>query len=307
MALSAELAHLARDNEDQDAQFFVLYPTRAHIPDDRNGLADRFVDGPTQLVLPHHDAVASWAAGGMTFFCLVPRRKPVNRRWIEVIDHYWCLWVDLDDLQGLERVEARLRPLDFWPSAIVSTGNQGFHLYFRLNFSLPVALIELYNQALAALVGGDQSNPPMPSTCLRVPGTVNETSCKTVELVELSGATYGPDSLRNLNAALLPTLEPIMVRLQRRRDRTERYLIRARRIVAAAERRLAAVEQREARSARVRQRLDRKLQKVEEREDRLDRIVQELGPQNQSRWRHGRLRWMLSRAARAVFPNRAAS
>ena len=61
----------------------------------------------------------------MWYFGVVPRKEPTTGPRLEVIEHYWCLWVDLDGPDGLEAVERELRPLDFWPSAIVNSGSRG--------------------------------------------------------------------------------------------------------------------------------------------------------------------------------------
>jgi hypothetical protein len=325
MALETELAHLVWDNPDLSEQVFILYPSRPMSARCASGLADRLDGPPTWRVLPYEDAIASWVGGEMRYFSPVPRQEPTHPRprriegRIEVIDHYWCLWVDLDGPHGLESVEARLRHLDFWPSAIVGSGNRGFHLYFRLALSVPIALIELYNRALAELVGGDVTSPAMPNTALRVPGTVNETSGRTAELVEMSGAAYGANALHRLNAGLLPALEPMMQKLQRRRQAAERR-------VAAAERRRQKVEQREERVfeirqeldrrgeriSEIRQQLDRKRAAVERREEHVDRRARALDDQRGAleRWKGNirarlqRLRRSLSRTARTLFPTR---
>jgi hypothetical protein len=314
MALETELAHLVWDNPDLSEQVFILYPSRSDVPARcPSGLADILDGPPTQHVLPYEDAIASWEGGEMRHFGPVPRQDPTRPRprrmriegQTEVIDHYWCLWVDLDGPHGLESVEARLRPLDFWPSAIVGSGNRGFHLYFRLALSLPIALIELYNRALAELVGGDVTAPAMPNTALRVPGTVNETSGRTAELVEMSGATYGANALHRLNAGLLPALEPMMHRLQRRRHASKRRLV-------AVERRRQELDRREERISEIRQQLDRKRAAVKRREEHVDRRARALDDQRGAleRWKGNirarlqRLRRSLSRTARTLFPTR---
>jgi len=320
MALETELAHLVWDNPDQREQVFILYPSRSAMPARcPSGLADRLDGPPTQHVLPYEDAIASWVGGEMRHFSPVPRQEPTRLRRIEVIDHYWCLWVDLDGPHALESVEARLRPLDFWPSAIVGSGNRGFHLYFRLALSVPIALIELYNRALAELVGGDATSPAMPNTALRIPGTVNETSGRPAELVEMSGVAYGGNALHRLHAGLLPALEPMMQKLQRRRQAAER-------IVAAAERRRQTVDQREERVSEIRQELDRRGERISEirqqldrkratlerREEHVDRRARALDDQRGAleRWKGNirarlqRLRRSLSRTARTLFPTR---
>ena len=266
MALRTDLADLVWTNPDVREQFFTLYPNSSALPPrPPTGLEDRFA---AQHVFPYDDALAAWASGDMRYFGVVPRKKPINDR-VELIDHYWCLWVDFDDPHGLDAVTRELSPLDFWPSAIVSTGHRGYHLYFRLEISLPLSLIEVYNRALAQLVGGDVNSPPMPSTRLRIPGTVHERSGGTARLVEMPGTAYGEDALRRLDAGLVPAVEPLMRRLQRRRLVAERK-------VDAALRMQERATQRNQRVSEISEKLDRRQKRLAEVREKLDRRAREL-------------------------------
>ena len=305
MTVATELADLVWENPDVHEQFFTLYAIRARpMPRFPSGVEDRFA-GPTQRVLPHEEAIASWASGEMGYFGVVPRKQPTTGLCLQVKGHYWGLWVDLDDPHGLEAVERELPPLDFWPSAIVHTGSRGHHLYFRLAIPLPLPLIELYNRALAQLLGGDTSSPPMPNTYLRVPGSVHEKSGRTAQLVEMSGAAYGENALRRLNAGLLPTLEPMVEKLQRHRRAAERKL-------QVAGDKLATIEQREQRASERHRRLKSTQKLLAETREELDRRARALDAQREALELQGdngggrrpvvarRLRRRLSRFARAA-------
>ena len=325
MTVATELADLVWENPDVREQFFTLYPSLTSLPRSFSGVEDRFT-GPVQGVLPYEEAIASWASGEVGYFGVVPRKEPTTgSRLVEVIEHYWGLWVDLDDADGLEAVERELRPLEFWPSAIINTGSRGHHLYFRLATSLPLPQIELYNRALAELVGGDAGYPPMPATYLRIPGSVHERSGGTAQLVEMSGAAYGENALHRLNAGLVPVLEPMMEKFQRDRraaqhklDRTlatleEREQKRQRR---ASERHLR-FKRKQKRLAEIREELDRRQKRLAETREKLDRRARALDAQRKAREPLGgngrrpavaqRLRRRLARLVRALVPTRSAS
>ena len=310
MTVATELADLVWENPGVREQVFLLCPSRASLPPRcPSGVADRFA-GPVQHVFPYDEAIASWASGEMRYFGLVPRKKSTTGSRLEVIERYWGLWVDLDDPGGLEAVERELRPLEFWPSAIVSTGSRGHHLYFRLATSLPLPLIELYNRALAELVGGDAGSSTMPNNTLRVPGSVHEKSGETAQFVEMSGTAYGEDALRRLNAGLVPVLESVMEKLQHRRRLAERKL-------ELAGHKLATSKQREQRDFERHLRLQGRQKRLDEFRDGLNRRSRALAAQRKALELRGdngrrplvaqRLRRRLSRLVRALVPTRSAS
>ena len=317
MTVATELADLVWENPEVREQVFLLCPSRASLPRPWSGGEEQFA-GPPQHMLPYEEAIALWASGEVGYFGVVPRKEPTTgSRLVEIIEHYWGLWVDLDDPDGLEAVERELRPLEFWPSAIVSTGSRGHHLYFRLATSLPLPQIEFYNRALAELVGGDASSPPMPNNALRVPGSVHEKSGGTAQLVEMSGAAYGENALRRLNAGLVPVLESVMERLQRRRLAAEREMEVAGHKLATIERKdQRAVEHyrrlksSQKRLAENREELDRRQKRLAETREELDRRARALDAQREALGLRGdngrrppvaqRLRRRLARLARAA-------
>ena len=313
MTVTTELADLVWENPDVREQFFLLSPNLASLPAPWPGVEHHF-PGPIQHVFPYEDAIASLASGEMTYFGVIPRKEPTDASRLEVIEHSWCLWVDIDDPDGLEAVERELRPLDFWPSAIVSTGSRGHHLYFRLATSLPLPLIELYNRALAQLVGADTRYTPMPNIVLKVPGTVHEKSGGTAQLVEMSGAAYGENALRRLNASLVPVLASVMETPQRHCQKGERELERTLKRIERRERRASERHRRNRRKQKrlteTREELDRRQKRLTETREELDRRARALDAQRKALELRGdngrrplvaqRLRRRLARLARAA-------
>lgn len=86
----------------------------------------------------------------------------------EDIDHVRMLHVDIDSLEGLERI----LKFPFKPSAVVASGN-GYHSYYKLSTpSVDMERCEASNKALAHHLEGDKSTFDVPRL-LRVPYTIN--------------------------------------------------------------------------------------------------------------------------------------
>jgi hypothetical protein len=69
------------------------------------------------------------------------------------IAHGWCLWVDIDDAAGLER----LRAFQPRPNLVVRSGSaENVHAYWSLSEPLSPAWIERANRRLARSGGGHE-------------------------------------------------------------------------------------------------------------------------------------------------------
>ena len=88
------------------------------------------------------------------------------------------------------RIEITIDRLDLPPSAIVDSGNRGFHLYWKLLHPIPTAEIEHLNKHLAALLDGDSCWER--NRLLRIPGAINRTSGRLALLQALDGTIYTP-------------------------------------------------------------------------------------------------------------------
>jgi hypothetical protein len=219
-----ELADLVWRNPEVDDQLFSVQRTRADVPvwevGMRFDLRVRNDSPPGRLpTMGFDDAKAMWAAGQVGFHRPVPLPKPSLPN--DCVDHYWCLWIDIDHLDGLRAVDRHLKPLGFVPSAAVFTGNAGYHVYFRLRSALPVDLLEPYNHELARMVDGDTTTPPSPRTHLRIPGCIHEKSGRRAELVELTGHVVEDDVLAALTTPVLKTVTASRADSERRWHQAE--------------------------------------------------------------------------------------
>lgn len=140
-------------------------------------------------------------AEGTLYFAPVPRLTAGNTK-ADCATTFDALAVDIDrepkvsvdDL--LQDTQTRL-PGDFWPTAVVFSGNRGVHLYWKLEHDLEVAEIESWNKALAVHVGGD-INCHDRTRLLRNPGTVHPKSGKRCEIIELSGVVHPIERLSSV-------------------------------------------------------------------------------------------------------------
>lgn len=128
--------------------------------------------------LSAHQALDQIGSGSAKFFGPVPRSRAGNRL-TDCLPALNVLWVDVDRAVRVDPVEVEdevlplLRSLGLHPSAVVYSGRAGLHLYWILDQSLDLSLIEGYNKRLAKAVGGDPACFNR-NRILRLPGTLNE-------------------------------------------------------------------------------------------------------------------------------------
>lgn len=84
-----------------------------------------------------------------------------------------CAWADLDNKDGLEPANDRLKRAILPPSVIVNSGG-GLHCYWLLDeplWNVDIARIEALNKGIALVLDGDSVHDA--SRIFRVPGTLN--------------------------------------------------------------------------------------------------------------------------------------
>jgi hypothetical protein len=88
---------------------------------------------------------------------------------------------------------------DFFPSAVVHTGNRGVHVYWKLDDDLDSALLVAYNAHLARLLEGDTACTDIPRV-LRHPGTKHEQTKRRAELINFTAEVWSLADLEQLGA-----------------------------------------------------------------------------------------------------------
>lgn len=116
-------------------------------------------------------ATALHHRGEEVFISPVARQEPRGGK--EAVTHAGCVWVDIDEPDGLDRLWAfcEERPCHL----LVASGGGGVHAYWLLDAPLPCDerdALERANRRLAAAVGGDPQCVNR-SRILRLAGTVN--------------------------------------------------------------------------------------------------------------------------------------
>jgi KaiC/GvpD/RAD55 family RecA-like ATPase len=126
------------------------------------------------------DGIADWISrhngSRNIYFHVNPLKGGVSHRRAAKGDllHVDQLHVDIDDMEGLKRLQAF--PLS--PTAVVCSGN-GYHGYWHLGEPIPVETGERLNRELAARLQGDATAHDA-SRILRVPNTLNLPNKKKV-------------------------------------------------------------------------------------------------------------------------------
>ena len=110
-----------------------------------------------------------------------PRSRPEGT--VAAVERVWCLWVDCDSHEALERLRA-FRPL---PSIVVRSGSgENVHAWWQLRHPISAAFAQRANRRLALALGADRAatdaarimrpigslnhktDPPRPAECIRL-------------------------------------------------------------------------------------------------------------------------------------------
>jgi hypothetical protein len=102
-----------------------------------------------------------------TYLGVAPRTQRTGG--LAAIERVWCLWVDCDSPDSLERLAA-FRPL---PSIVIRSGTAGHaHAYWPLSSAVPPKWAKRANQRLALALGADR-NATDAARIMRPPLTLN--------------------------------------------------------------------------------------------------------------------------------------
>lgn len=137
-------------------------------------------------------------AQGYRYIAPVPRIALGNKKE-HCTKSYDCLFVDIDK-EGvplaaiLQEAMAKLDRVSLLPSAVISSGNRGVHMYWKLADDLSIAKVEGYNRHLAQLLGADAKCFDR-TRFLRNPGTTHEKTNGLVEVIEMTAEVHDVHAL----------------------------------------------------------------------------------------------------------------
>jgi hypothetical protein len=144
------------------------------------------------------EGMAEWIAEregkANLYFQINPLRDVLRDRKAKKTDikHAVQLHVDIDDLEGLDR----LKSFEIPPTAVVCSGN-GYHAYWHLNeTTTDFRLVERLNLRLSELLGGDIGTQNV-DRILRIPFTTNLPSAKKRARGRTPVEAYVVDDLTN--------------------------------------------------------------------------------------------------------------
>lgn len=153
-------------------------------------LARKDEHGMARQLYSKEQALASLA--GHDYFAPLARKTRGSKKK-DVTDVGNVLWVDIDEVDGLEQ---RLARIPFRPSLIAASGVKGYWAYWKLSEPISSDRIEVWNRALAGLLEADHSWNK--DRLARLPGSFRHETGKFAEVVEFSAAAYDPGEFRFL-------------------------------------------------------------------------------------------------------------
>ena len=129
----------------------------------------------------------------MRFIAPLARKQPGSTK-AHVADRGNVLWADIDSRDALTRIDTALVPLGLTPSLVVDSGNKGFWIYLKLDALIPVAHLEILNQRLGRLVGGDHCCWNR-DRLARLPGSIHPDSRRLASVVQFTGELFAASAI----------------------------------------------------------------------------------------------------------------